>query len=503
MPKTNGSVVVVYSILLLVSSSIFSHKFVAFGSPVREQSFERPDPLRHFKLYKGGYDIRNKHYWASAAFTGVHGYAIAGVWILCGLGFGSYMLLKNFNGSSSTLPENSSDSTYSYLIMFLLVVLFSFVAIVATGLAIAANQSSFQRTKKLKETVLGAGEDARKTIRKVTEAMNQMQKLLLPYDPKTCDLLNSTSRQLGRESQVIRNFDRKNERSINKAIQISYIANLVVVSVDLALLVAAIVVLLLLHWQPGFIIIILFCWIITTLCWVLTGFDFFFHTFAEDTCSALENFEQNPQNNSLSSVLPCSNSSLSDRILVEIGFTVHTFITEINLKIAELNRFIRLDEQTDDSLGVQKICNPFSSAPYYSYAPEECSNDSTPIGVLPSVLSKFTCYQENTGECKSNRKFIPEASYVMALSYSCAIQDLINIFPDLQSLIQCSFVKDTFSNVLLHQCKPFRVATRRLWLSLLSLSIIMVVLDLLWIGKAHQDRGKSFSICSIFPNHII
>ncbi|GFY93729.1 hypothetical protein Acr_09g0001750 [Actinidia rufa] len=95
------------------------------------------------------------------------------------------------------------------------------IGLVATGLAIAANQSSFQRTRKLKETVLGAGEDARKTIRKVTEAMNQMQKLLLPYDPKTCDLLNSTSRQLGRESRVIRNFDRKNERSINKAIQIS------------------------------------------------------------------------------------------------------------------------------------------------------------------------------------------------------------------------------------------------------------------------------------------
>ncbi|KAI8542066.1 hypothetical protein RHMOL_Rhmol08G0109800 [Rhododendron molle] len=113
MPKTNDGFVLSY-ILVLVSTSIFSHKPVAFGSPVQEQRFHRPNPLRHFKFYKGGYDIRNKHYWASAAFTGVHGYAIGGVWMLCGLVFGSYMVLaKSFNGSSSSVTENSN---YLYII---------------------------------------------------------------------------------------------------------------------------------------------------------------------------------------------------------------------------------------------------------------------------------------------------------------------------------------------------------------------------------------------------
>lgn len=68
MPKTNDGFVLSY-ILLLVSTSIFSHKPVAFGSPVQEQRFHRPDPLRHFKFYKGGYDIRNKHYWAVSSIS--------------------------------------------------------------------------------------------------------------------------------------------------------------------------------------------------------------------------------------------------------------------------------------------------------------------------------------------------------------------------------------------------------------------------------------------------
>uniref|UniRef100_A0A5B7AY35 Uncharacterized protein n=1 Tax=Davidia involucrata TaxID=16924 RepID=A0A5B7AY35_DAVIN len=493
MSISNG-IVLPFIIILLVSTSVFTQKSVVFGSPVQEQSFNRPDPLRHFKLYKGGYDIRNKHYWASAAFTGVHGYAIAGVWMLCGLGFGSYLLLKNCCSSSSPVADHSDSS---YLIMFFLVVLFSFLAIIATSFVITTNQNTQKRTKRLEETVIGAGGGARRTIRKVTKAMEEMQNLLRPYDPKTCHILNLTANRLRRESQMIHFFVTKNEHSIDQAIQSSYIANLVVVTVNLVLLVAALV-LLLLHWHPGFFIIIFFCWILTTLCWVLTGFNFFFHNFAEDTCSALEDFEQYPQNNSLSSLIPCVNSSY--KILVKIGFTVHTFITELNAKIGELHELLGLDEQVENFLELQKICDPFSGAPNYSYTPEKCSKDAIPIGDLPNVLSRFTCYKENaTEKCEGDGRFLPEASYVMAWAYSRSIQDLINIFPDVQSLIQCSFVKDAFTDAVLNQCKPFRAQSRMLWSSMLSLSIVMVVLVLIWVAKAYQDRGRCFSMCSIIP----
>ncbi|KAI8028816.1 hypothetical protein LOK49_LG01G03158 [Camellia lanceoleosa] len=444
MSKRNGFVL--NFVLLLVSSSVFSHKSVVFGSPVSEQSFKRPDPLRHFKLYKGGYDLTNRHYWASAAFTGIHGYAIAGVWVICGLGFGTYLTLKNFIGSSSASSSLPQHSESSYIIMFLLLILFSILAIVATGLAIAANQSCLHRTKTLKETVLGAGGDARKTIRNVTDTMNNMLNLLLPYDSKTCRLLNYTSHQLARESRLIRTFVHKNEHTISKAIQLS---------------------------------------------------------FADDTCSALENFEQNPQNNSLSSILPCANSSSFEKVFKDIGYTVHTSITELNSKITQLNEFLRLDEQNDNFSEVQKICDPFPAATNYSYAPEKCPKDAIPIGDLAGVLSRFTCYPDNTGNCEHNRRFIPESTYVIARACSIALQDLINIFPDLLNLVQCSFLKDTFSNVVLHQCKPFRASTRKLWISLLSLSVVMVVLVLLWVAKAYQDRGRSFLLCSIIPNPTI
>jgi hypothetical protein len=116
-------------------------------------------------------------------------------------------------------------------------------------------------------------------------------------------------------------------------------------------------------------------------------------------------------------------------------------------------------------------------------------------------LARFTCYQYNYsgGECQSEGKFLPEASYDMVSAYSRSVQYLLDIYPDLKSLTECSFVKDRFSDVVSHQCRPFRVSIRLLWSSMLSLSIVMAVLVLIWVAKAYQDRGRCFSICSIKP----
>ncbi|KAL6979043.1 hypothetical protein U1Q18_020709 [Sarracenia purpurea var. burkii] len=71
-------------------------------------------------------------------------------------------------------------------------------------------------------------------------------------------------------------------------------------------------------------------------------------------------------------------------VSVNLAFLVAA-IGELNSKITD--EVLVLDEEGEDSLGVvKKICDPFSGAPNYSYAPENCSKDSIPIGVLPSVL---------------------------------------------------------------------------------------------------------------------
>lgn len=112
----------------------------------------------------------------------------------------------------------------------------------------------------------------------------------------------------------------------------------------------------------------------------------------------------------------------------------------------------------------------------------------------------LTCYKnESSAECARDGKFLSEVAYNVTWAVTTSIEDLLGIYPDLQDLSQCSFVKSRLRYVVSRQCRPFRSSLRSLWASMLSLSIFMAVLVLLWVAKAYQDKGKTFSRCSIFP----
>ncbi|XVF17520.1 hypothetical protein REPUB_Repub10bG0129900 [Reevesia pubescens] len=110
------------------------------------------------------------------------------------------------------------------------------------------------------------------------------------------------------------------------------------------------------------------------------------------------------------------------------------------------------------------ICDPFYGGPNHSYVPEDCPEDAIPIGNIPDMLSRFTCYKENSSRiCLTDGKFAPEDTYNKASAYSYSVQSMLNVFPDLQNLAECTMVKDTFSEIFLHQCRPFRKSLGWLW----------------------------------------
>ncbi|KAK7367628.1 hypothetical protein VNO80_09643 [Phaseolus coccineus] len=474
---------------------VFQQTWLASGSPVREKTFHRPDPLQHFKYYNGDFDVRNKHYVASAAFTGVHGYAFACVWLLCGMVFAIFLIVKCLCGGSASL----TCLDHYYLHIFFLLLFFTSLAIIASSFVLTTSQKTLRRTEKLKESVVGIGEDALRTLGRVIKTTNQMQLLLLPYNPQICASLNSTTQDLRTNSRVIRRSIDRSEQSFDQATHTSYVAHFVVLTVNLVTLVAGIV-LMLLYWRPGFIIIIFCFWILASLCWFLTGFDFFLHTFAEDACSAFEDFEKNPQNSSLGSMLPCMNESFSGKLIAQIGYTIHRFVVELNSNMSVIYRLLGVSEENEEVMGVIKICDPFPESSNLNYVSQSCPQNAIRIGDLSKILAKFTCHEVGTGEeCKKEGRFLPETSYNMAHAYSRSIQDLLDIYPDLQKLSKCTVVKNKVADIVSNQCKPIRVSTKLLWSSMLSLSIIMVVLVLTCLAKALQCWGRPLSMYSRTP----
>ncbi|KAI3790446.1 hypothetical protein L2E82_03489 [Cichorium intybus] len=76
------------------------------------------------------------------------------------------------------------------------------------------------------------------------------------------------------------------------------------------------------------------------------------------------------------------------------------------------------------------------------------------------------------------------------MAYIQSIENLIATYPDLQSLAGCTPVKHAISDVALHQRKPFKTSVRFLWACIFTGSIDMMMLTLLLIVKACQDKLK-------------
>ncbi|KAG9440520.1 hypothetical protein H6P81_020685 [Aristolochia fimbriata] len=408
MVKANGLLLPLLVFLVSCPAS-----FVRANS-VTEQShsFSRPDPLGGFKPYNGGFDVKDRHYWSSLIFTGVHGYATAGVWVLGGLGFGIFFLGRGLREEPAIFGRSDSCSFFSFLIILLLALL----VIVVSGIIFAANQSFNKEARKLVETLEETIVDVRKNIREVTGAMDGMHPLLLEYDEAAGSRLNSTTEELQYQSGLIRRLVHKNRRSIDLAIQISNGITIGTASASMVLVVAAFG-LLQLRWRRCFITTTFIGLLLTALCWVLQGLEFVEFNFIRDACSAFEDYTRTPDNNSLRSVFPCLNETSADAVMSEIGFGVHTVISQVNHKISNLNALLPLVASMDSlpEKGPFSVCDPFSGAPNYHYDPNSCPNDTIPIGEVPKVLNKLECPGDGmTITCRMGLQFMPGTSIDMA-----------------------------------------------------------------------------------------
>ncbi|KAJ0973694.1 hypothetical protein J5N97_015659 [Dioscorea zingiberensis] len=295
-------------------------------NPVRSIYDHRPDPFRGFKLYNGGYDLKSSHYWAAMAFTGVHGYVIALIWISAGIALLGCYLVKKKNKETCT---TSSSAYYQLLIVALILIVFTMLALVASVIAIITNHRVHTSAKKLKGTLLGAAGNACHSIHRVLHSIKEIHELLLPYSTTTCLFLSSLSMELSITLAEIREHMRNDDRLFNVILGFLFGATLGIVSLNLAIITAAI---------------------------------------------AMKEFNQNPKNSSLGLLFKCPKPSNVESTMTDIGFGIHSFINKLNSNMSILIKDAGFEDQEINF----RICDPFFNPPKYNYNSSICSNNSVP-----------------------------------------------------------------------------------------------------------------------------
>uniref|UniRef100_A0A251VAX9 Transmembrane protein n=1 Tax=Helianthus annuus TaxID=4232 RepID=A0A251VAX9_HELAN len=452
----------------------------------------RPDPLENLKKYRGGYDVTNVHYWSSTAYTGIAGYVLGALWLLCGVVFGAFLVVTTCCKANKKLKRHKKPTFHKqyYLWHILIAAFFTLLALVGTSLVLGGNAKFHSRADKIIDIIIDTADDASTTIYNTTGAMNMTRANLqgTNVDASTTRFLESTSRQLDSTADDIQRQARKNRHKIDLGLRILYIVSTVIFALNLVAVIALTAVGVVKIRRVLHILIVL-CWLITVLCWVFFGAYFFLSRFAGDTCTALEGFQQDPYNNSLSSILPCDQLLSAESVLNDVSAGVYNLVNEVNANLSRI--------QQDSSFGV---CNPFSGPPEYNYQPNNCSEDEIRIGDIPELLKLITCVDPVDGICNGG---IPVSGndFRTVVAYTSSIQILLNTYPGMESLLQCQTVKDAFSEIIENHCTPVKRDVKIVWAGLVFLSIVMVFLVLTWTVESYYERNHRFSDGSVKPHH--
>ncbi|MBA0570419.1 hypothetical protein Golob_004080 [Gossypium lobatum] len=311
--------------------------------------------------------------------------------------------------------------------------------------------------------------------------------------------LTTTSRRLDVAADDIARQARKNRRMIDRGLQIVFTVTTVTISLNLVAVIAL----------SGMFTNIFANWNMLDLdnSMLVVLWDIFRvgkvgielknskgkcldYSFSGDTCTALENFQENPYNNTLSSILPCDELLSAESVLSDVSAGIYNLVNEVNANISEL--------RATTYPNLAHVCNPFTAPPEYTYQPNNCPANTIRIGDIPKILEVFTCSDANNGSCGEGQ-FISSNDYKTVEAYTSSVQNLLNVYPGMENLVQCQSVKDAFSEILGHHCKPWKRAARMAWGAMVFLSIIMVILVLIWTAQAHHDRQLHSSDISTKP----
>ncbi|XP_072950165.1 uncharacterized protein [Typha angustifolia] len=441
---------------------------------------QRLDPLDHFKKYRGGYNITNKHYWSSTIFTGRYGYIISALWLLGGIVSAGILIITNICFTNKERRENkriSCTGRYDFW-PIILGVFFTFLAIVTSAIILGSSSRFYTRAESIKRIIVETAEEASWIMYDVTEAVTAMQNITELYGGLDgANRLNSTVQRLSEEAANIQRKAEKNMHLVNDGIKILEVVTIVAIGLNL-FAVLALLPARSLRLHRMFFLLIVLCWLLTFLFWIYFGLYFFLDKFAGDTCAALNEYQLNPHNSTLSSILPCSEKLSDNMVLSDVGAGIHYAIDQVNANISTVKSSYISE--------LEYVCNPFSGPPDYLYQPDNCSSNTMKIGDIPQILKKYTC---SGGENCTQGEFISADDYNKVLIYTSSIQNILDVFPGMERLVGCHLVEDAFSDILLNQCKPLKKYVHIIWAALAVLSTIMMVIILIsMVGAIHDDR---------------
>ncbi|KAH9623143.1 hypothetical protein KSS87_010997 [Heliosperma pusillum] len=420
----------------------------------------RPDILRKFKIYDGGWNISNRHYWASVGFTGAASFIISVLWAGC-------VLLS--------IGQHELHSEILHTLKYVV------------------NQSDFTA----------------QMLRNVTEYLSLAESVDVPQfklPPTAMEDIDKLRIRLSSGADTLTEKTTENSSKVRKVFN-PVISALIAVALLMLLLIfvglvlansslLSIILLANLKVDPTLLDLnyrfIFSGWILVAASLILCGTFVIFNSAISDSCVAMQEWVENPQaETALSNILPCVDERATNQTLYESKKIVNFLVNTVNAFVYTAANTQRppSDQFYYNQSGplMPPLCYPFGN----NMQDRECSPQEASFTNASLVWEKYICMTSvDQKNCSTVGRLTPGmySQLVLAANASYA---LLHYTPAMLDLQNCNFLRETFMMITSQFCPPLEhhLQMVELGLGLISTGIMLcLILCLVYSNRPQREE---------------
>ncbi|KAI3963603.1 hypothetical protein MKW92_038165 [Papaver armeniacum] len=454
----------------------------------------RKDPLDNMKRYRGGWNISEKHYWASVGFTAVPLFAIAAIWfVLFGI---TLCFICTCYCCCPREPYGYSRLAYALSLIFL--IFFTIMAIIGCVVLYTGQGKFYGSTTHTFKFILEKGDVVVNNLRNISEYLDSAQnitidRVFLPSDMQT--KIDDIQTKLNSSANSLATRTDNNKDKIQDALDT---VRIVLIIVSAVMLFLAFLGFLFSILGMKFIVSILVIvgWILVAGTFLLCGVFLLLHNVTADTCIAMNEWVQHPTaHTALDDILPCVDNATAAETLLRTKEATSELVDVVNQVITNVSNnnfapsFVPLYfNQSGPKVPV--LCDPFNA----DFTDRACSPGEVDFNNATKVWQGYVCdvSSTNTDICTTvgriTPKFYTQMSAAVNVSYG-----LYTYGPFLVDLEDCTFVRDTFSTIGTDYCPGLRRYSQWIYVGLVLVSSAVMLSLIFWVIYARERRHRVYT----------
>uniref|UniRef100_I1NXX8 Uncharacterized protein n=1 Tax=Oryza glaberrima TaxID=4538 RepID=I1NXX8_ORYGL len=457
-------------------SSPSTTTFVLAGERTR-----RKDPLDGLRLYSGGWNISDEHYWASVGFTAAPVFAAAAIWFVV---FGVSLFLAGCCFCCCPGSSRRGGGSYSCTALVVsLVLLLAFTAAAAVGCGVLYDgQGRFDgSTAATVEYVAGKSGDAVASLRGFASSMEAAKAagvgpVSLPASFKGS--IDGVVRKMSSAADELAARTASNAAKIRDALETMWKEDFDCCcchDVDPSC-----------SWAR----LVFLGWILVAATLLLCGTFLLLHNVVGDTCAAMGEWVQRPQaRTALDDILPCVDTAAAADALARSKDVTHHLVTVLNGVIANVSNAAAAGlppplYYNQSGPPVPLLCSPG----------ERCAPGEVDLAAAPRAWRERVCRTTRAAAaapevCATVGRLTP-AMYAQMVAAASACDALSRYGPVLADMADCAFVRRAFRVVGDEHCPGLGRHSAEVYRGLLAVAVAALASVVLWVAHSRERRRR-------------